>query len=213
MPRPRFDNLDPDRREQILAAAADEFATRGYSAASLNRIIEEAGISKGSLYYYFDDKTDLLATVVRTAFERMLGEAAGFDPELLTAEDYWEALREIGLQSLELLHRDDWCSRLALGFPRLRTEPEAAEAVADALEFGRNLATRLLARGQAIGVVRTDLPLDLLVATTMAMDEAGDRWLAERYATLDRDELRRLTEARVDLLRDMLDAAHEGWGR
>jgi AcrR family transcriptional regulator len=155
----------------------------------------------------------VLATVVQTTISRMLDEMGGFDMSMLTAENYWEALRQLGLQSLEVLHRDDWCARLALAFPRLRSEPEAAPAVRDALEFGRDLTTRFLARGQEVGVVRTDLPLDLLVATTMAMDEAGDRWLAERYATLDRDELRRLTEARVDLLRDMLDAAHEGWGR
>jgi AcrR family transcriptional regulator len=213
MPRPRFENLDPDRREQILAAAANEFAARGYSAASLNRIIEDAGISKGSLYYYFDDKADLLATVVQTTIARMLDELGGFDVSMLTAENYWEALRQLGLQSLEVLHRDDWCSRLALAFPRLRAEPEAAPAVRDALEFGRDLTTRFLSRGQEVGVVRTDLPLDLLVATTMAMDEAGDRWLSEAYPTLEPAELRRLTEARVDLLRDMLDAAHEGWGR
>lgn len=213
MPQPRFQKLEPERREQILEAAADEFASRGYQAASLNRIIEVAGISKGSLYYYFDDKADLLATVVRTAMERLLGEVGGFDIDALTAETYWEAVRALGVSSIERLHRDDWCSRLALAFPRLRLEAEAAAAVSGLLEFGHDLTTRFLARGQALGTVRTDLPLDLLVVITMAVDEAGDRWLSEAYAKLDREELRLLTEARIDLIRDMLDAGHEGWGR
>ena len=67
MARARFQKLSPEKQEAILAAAADEFAERGYGAASLNRIIERAGSSKGSLYYYFDDKADLLRTVVERA--------------------------------------------------------------------------------------------------------------------------------------------------
>ena len=62
MPRKRFADLEQPRRNRILGAAAHEFAERGYEAASVNRIITEAGISKGSLYYYFDDKEDLVAT-------------------------------------------------------------------------------------------------------------------------------------------------------
>ncbi len=69
MPRPRFDRLDPDKRRRILAVAAEEFAARGVGNASLNRIIDHAGISKGAAYYYFDDKADLFATVIREGME------------------------------------------------------------------------------------------------------------------------------------------------
>jgi AcrR family transcriptional regulator len=213
MPRPRFDKLDPERREGILAAAAEEFAERGYNAASLNRVVDAAGISKGSLYYYFDDKADLLDTVVRTAMDRLLGDMGGFDFGSLTAENFWETVRQFGLSSLELMRQEDWCSRLAMAFPRLRDEPEAAAAVRGPLEWARELTTALLGRGQELGTVRQDLPLELLVLTTMAMDAAGDRWMAEVFPSLDEAERRRLTEARIDLLRDMLDAQHEGWDR
>jgi hypothetical protein len=100
-----------------------------------------------------------------------------------------------------------------MAFPRLRDEPEAAKAVQGPLEWARELTTGLLGRGQELGAVRTDLPLELLVATTMAMDAAGDRWMSEVFPTLDEAERVRLTEARIDLLRDMLDASHEGWDR
>ena len=62
MPRPRFEKLPVEKQEQILEAAAKEFTAHGYDGASLNRILEEAGISKGAAYYYFDDKADLYAT-------------------------------------------------------------------------------------------------------------------------------------------------------
>ena len=45
----------------------------------------------------------------------------------------------------------------------------------------------------------------------MAADEAGDRWMAEHIEELRGEALDRLVEARIDLLRDMLDAENEGW--
>ena len=56
MPRPRIARLAEDKRTRILEAAAKEFAAAGYENASLNRILEHAGLSKGAAYYYFDDK-------------------------------------------------------------------------------------------------------------------------------------------------------------
>jgi AcrR family transcriptional regulator len=54
MVRSRFARLPPEQQQVILRAALEEFAARGFHDASLNRVIEAAGISKGSMYYYFD---------------------------------------------------------------------------------------------------------------------------------------------------------------
>jgi AcrR family transcriptional regulator len=63
MPRPTWDNLDADRRERVLLAAMAEFGSHGYSGGSLNVIARDAGVAKGSLFQYFDDKFDLFAHV------------------------------------------------------------------------------------------------------------------------------------------------------
>jgi len=51
-----------------------EFTINGYEQASLNTIIREAGISKGSLYYYFEDKTDLYLAVIDRVVNELLHE-------------------------------------------------------------------------------------------------------------------------------------------
>jgi AcrR family transcriptional regulator len=211
MARARFDNLDPDRQEGILAAAGDEFATHGYGGASLNRIIEAADISKGSLYYYFDDKADLFASVIEEAVRRIMGDLGPFDLGGLDADSYWDAVRDYGLQSVGLMSEDTWYVRVSIAFPRLRQEPGASAGVQAALNWGRRLTTQLLKRGRELGVVRMDLPLDLLVETTMAADEAGDRWMMAHLDEYQGEALIRLVEARIDLMRDMLDARNEGW--
>jgi AcrR family transcriptional regulator len=52
------------RRQSILDAAAEEFAESGYERATLDRIGERVGLSKGSLYYYVSGKEQLLAELV-----------------------------------------------------------------------------------------------------------------------------------------------------
>ncbi|MDT4921381.1 MAG: hypothetical protein QOI15_2283, partial [Pseudonocardiales bacterium] len=63
MPRPTWANLDADRRERVLHAAMAEFGRHGYSGGSLNVIARDAGVAKGSLFQYFDDKFDFFAHV------------------------------------------------------------------------------------------------------------------------------------------------------
>jgi AcrR family transcriptional regulator len=213
MARNRFENLEPERREDILAAAGQEFAERGYGAASLSRIIEVAGISKGSLYYYFNDKEDLFVTTVEVAIQRLFDGVGGLSFDELDAASYWDSVRELGLRSMAVMCRDEWYVRLALALPRLRDDAEARAAIRPAMESIRELTRKLIERGRELGVVRRDLPLDLLVVTVMAADDAGDRWMVAHRQELDEAGLRKLMEARIDLMRDMLDASHEGWDR
>ncbi|MDO4265037.1 MAG: TetR/AcrR family transcriptional regulator [Eubacteriales bacterium] len=56
----RFMKLPEDKKEKIIAAAMHEYCNEPLEAVSINRIIKEAGISRGSFYTYFEDKQDLL---------------------------------------------------------------------------------------------------------------------------------------------------------
>lgn len=54
-----FNNLDKNKQTQILNAAMKEFAEKGYELASTNKIVQNANIGKGMLFYYFKSKQDL----------------------------------------------------------------------------------------------------------------------------------------------------------
>ena len=62
MARPRSAGFD-GQREQILAAAAQLFATRGYTAATMNDVAAACGVSKATLYHYVRDKPGLLLQI------------------------------------------------------------------------------------------------------------------------------------------------------
>ena len=176
MPRPRFAKLDPERRDAILDAAAAEFGSAGLEGASYNRIIERAGLSKGAMYYYFDDKEDLLATVCADVLGRFEGVFRDVTPAT-SAEGFWTDLTDLYRRLIELMASQP---RLAAFMPALMQLWRAPDKPAALTNLEASLGAyvgRLLAEGRAVGAVREDLPDDLLLAISMALGEATDLWL------------------------------------
>ncbi|HPJ23615.1 MAG TPA: TetR family transcriptional regulator [Bacillota bacterium] len=59
MPTSTFINLPTEKKDKIINAAINEFSSVSFDKASINKIIKEAGISRGSFYMYFEDIYDL----------------------------------------------------------------------------------------------------------------------------------------------------------
>jgi AcrR family transcriptional regulator len=178
VPRPRFHKLPPKQQQAIIRAALDEFAAHGFSASSLNRIIEAADISKGSLYYYFDDKEELYAHVARGELGRLFDAAGPFpipqarDPDAFwsTLENYYRRLMTAFAASPKLaaLARD-WL--LASSSPRLQQAQKEMEGALSPW------FAQALAAGQHVRAVREDVPASLLIAVVFGMGQAMDMWL------------------------------------
>lgn len=64
-------------RDEVLAAAAELFTTRGYTATSTRSIAERAGLRQASLYHYFDGKEAILAELLEGTVRPSLEVAAG----------------------------------------------------------------------------------------------------------------------------------------
>ena len=72
LPSSTFLNLAPEKQEKLLSAAVREFTERPYNEASINRIVREAGIPRGSFYMYFRDKEDLFHYLMEESINEML---------------------------------------------------------------------------------------------------------------------------------------------
>jgi AcrR family transcriptional regulator len=62
---PRWERRKDERPAQLLAAALGLFVERGYAATRLDDVAARAGVSKGTLYLYFENKEELFKAVVR----------------------------------------------------------------------------------------------------------------------------------------------------
>ncbi len=83
MPKDTFFNLSEAKQKRIFEAAVQEFSTRRFSDASINQIIKNAGIPKGSFYQYFTDKQDIylyMAEKISEEIHKILGDQEAADP-------------------------------------------------------------------------------------------------------------------------------------
>ena len=76
MPSKTFLNLSKDKQKILIEAAEREFSRVHFFSSSINQIIQDAGISRGSFYMYFEDKEDLYFYVLEkhicTLYRRFL---------------------------------------------------------------------------------------------------------------------------------------------
>lgn len=63
-----------ERYEQLLTAAAEEFATRGYHQTTVKDIVERAGVATGTFYLYFANKEQSCAALIERLYGRVLAE-------------------------------------------------------------------------------------------------------------------------------------------
>lgn len=98
MARPRSAGFE-GQREQILAAAARLFATRGYTAATMNDVAAACGISKATLYHYVRDKHGLLAQITQGHVLRLEVLVAEVAAQQLDPQAHLQALIERFMQA------------------------------------------------------------------------------------------------------------------
>jgi TetR/AcrR family transcriptional regulator, regulator of autoinduction and epiphytic fitness len=173
MALPRFQRLSAEARSAILAVARAHFARDGKDAASFNRIIADAGISKTSAYHYFDGKDDLFAEVVADAVTRAL-DVLGPWHEAGTEEELWEQASAGSLRLREHLrdHPDDRAVLAA----RPREDPEE-----------HPWTTAFVANGRSLGLIDDRPEPSLVVAATTGVLEALDGWALTHPQSGDRE--------------------------
>lgn len=88
---PRRSAVEAVRRAQIIEAAIAVVAEEGYARASMARIAQQAGLSKGLLSYHFRSKDDLLEQALRTTFAAI---TAGIIEDLDLAAPATDILRD-----------------------------------------------------------------------------------------------------------------------
>lgn len=110
--KPRWERRKDARPHELLAAALDLFVQRGYAATRLDDVAACAGVSKGTLYLYFENKEELFKAVVREHLVSVLAEAetyieqfTGTSTELLRTFilGWWERIGETKLSGITKL--------------------------------------------------------------------------------------------------------------
>lgn len=99
----KFYNLEDEKQIKILNAALKVYVQKGYDHASTNEIVKEAGISKGLLFHYFNNKKTLYLFLFDHCIEVVVEDF--YKKAVIEEPDFFKRLQEMTLIKMEILHK------------------------------------------------------------------------------------------------------------
>ena len=173
---PRWRRRKDARPEELITAALDVFAERGFAATKLEDVARRAGVTKGTIYLYFENKEALFKAVVRETIVPVIakGEAVaqafkGSARDLFEKliREYWRLVGETNVAGVPKLMMAE-----AGNFPEL-----ARFYYEEVVTRGHRLMASVLERGIKAGEFR---PVNLVIAAKLAMSPLMHAVVARR---------------------------------
>jgi AcrR family transcriptional regulator len=151
---PRWQRRPEARPEEILDAAFEVFGEQGFARTRLEEVAQRAGVSKGTLYLYFDSKETLFREMVRARAVTVIREGEAF---VQGFQGSHRALLMAFLHRMYRVLREQNLSRISrLVQAELVSFPELAQFYTQEVILpARHLVEAILARGIASGEFRT----------------------------------------------------------
>lgn len=167
------------RRQQILDAAIACFARKGFHQTTMEDIGQEAGLSPGLAYRYFDSKEDIILATIEDSLNRLghFFETEADEEDTLRViehmiDDQLERLQQPGGDSYYKVRVQLWAEALQ--------NPKVAEKAQLLRQQGLEQSARLIWRGQEEGQINPDLDA---MAVSLALAACHDgfilHWLAD----------------------------------
>lgn len=213
---PTFANLPLDKQQRVVAAATREFAANGYQRASLNTIVREAGIAKGSVYQYFANKEALFLHVfeqfslaVKRGVKTQAGEEAG--------RGFFDQVRDVLLAGVAFVDANPQAFELYLKILFEQEVPHREKLVSQLRLFSAEYFTPLLDVAKKRGEIRADADPAAVIFLLDAVIERFLQGYAKPYldsglelARKNRHQLLEEIDGVIAILRDGLAPEQKG---
>lgn len=163
--KPRWERRKDARPQELLEAALEQFVERGYAATRLEDVARRAGVSKGTLYLYFENKEELFKAVVRATIVEAIGQA---ELDLAASEAHSsELLRALLMRWWDTVGATKLAGITKLMMAEAGNFPELAQFYNDeVIARGNALIVRALERGVARGEFRPHDPQVMMPVLT-----------------------------------------------
>ncbi len=154
-----FLNLAENERSKIIDAALDEFADKDFEAASLNSIIANAGISKGSMYHYFANKKDLYLYIIDQIMktkEEFLNQALAASEKPLVEMSFFENLEFQMLASVDFAAQHYREHQLSIRLQTMAEGPLKERLIGDLTRAFEDYVKTMVDKAMKAGEVRDE---------------------------------------------------------
>ena len=170
MPTKTFYRLRDEKQDAILRAAVHEFVKNGFTRAKTSDIAESAGISKGSVFQYFENKKELFIHCAKWGLEVFMKK---LDEQMNIGDmDIYEYFQDNKAKT-ELVREE---GELASFMQVVMNEPGLPdESMKSMYDLGNIYTKKLIQNGKIKGTVRNDIDDDLLLCYFSAVTERFSR--------------------------------------
>jgi AcrR family transcriptional regulator len=175
-----------ERRQQILNAARDVFARRGYHAAKIDEIVATAGIARGTFYLYFEDKRTIFEEIVDRTIARV-GMAIVRVDVRPSAGSVADQVRENIRRIVQILLEDRATTKILLS-DALGVDPAFDRKLLFLYDEMSTLLGTSLSDGQGLGIV-SDGDVRLMSWLMMGALKEVMFQIVHRGAAYDEDKL------------------------
>ncbi|HEU5384185.1 MAG TPA: TetR/AcrR family transcriptional regulator [Ktedonobacteraceae bacterium] len=157
MPNKTFFNLSDEKRRRIVDAALQEFAAHSFNEASINRIIKNADIPKGSFYQYFKNKEDLylyfLDEVSKKFTDPLLHEK-----EMHPDANFFEVIKHVNREVLKIKNiRPEYIEI------RMRMELDNNEFIMNIRKKSTEKYIKIIEHDKERGIINPDVDAKIIV--------------------------------------------------
>ena len=176
----------PERRQQILTAARDVFAKRGYHAAKIDDIVAAAGVARGTFYLYFEDKRAIFEEIVDRTIARLGLSIVRVDPKDGT-HSVGDQVRENIRRIVRILLEDRATTKILLS-DALGVDATFDQKLLSFYDEMSSLLEQSLRDGQELSVVAGG-DVRLMAWLTMGALKEAMFQIVQRGATFEEDSL------------------------
>lgn len=203
-PLTRAERKKQELRREIIDAAFDCFAERGYHATGIADIAARLGMGHGTFYRYFANKRDIVDHVIEDLIERVKTAltAENAPDAVSTLAGYRAQTERIGESLARIFLQDPRVPRLLL-FEAAGIDKAMAERVLDFFDLAGALTAAYLAHGVELGYLRGDLDVENTASAINGMILASAMSALRRPGA---EHQRRLSEAVRRLMYDGIAA-------
>jgi len=156
---PRTPRVVEDRREQIIDAAMRAFASKGFGRATNKDVANEAGITSGLIYYYFESKEALLKAILE---ERSPMQVVARMPSEMLEQPPEVFLPTLLNRVLSIVEGEQFVGLIRVMLPEVLHNPEVTPLMTDFLRRVLGFISEYLRVQIARGTVRDDINLDVV---------------------------------------------------
>lgn len=167
MPKKTFFNLSQERQKQIIHISLKEFSAHNFETSSMNKIISEIGVAKGSFYRYFENKKDLYLFLLDYALNKKIDYLEKYIDT--SKDDFFEIYRDTVLNYIKF----DLTFPTISNFLRIAVESKFIEQtqVLNSLH-GKSFIKNLILKGQSEGQIKKVLDVDFVILCITSLSEA-----------------------------------------